>query len=221
LSWGWIAAGAIGLALIAGLIALAGRAPASAPLASPSPIDTLAPTATLRSTLLVIDVTPTQTPPPALTATRAPTSLPTATMAPALVTTPTIAATAARTLAPTPRVPRPTATPTITVETFALMIPRFEDRSVLSLSFGTYVRPDNISPVGMLSMSVPAVEPYVTSRDLADVGAGNQVLRVGVHIDCNKVVGPLISDQVVITLRTPAGAVLATQSFEYIKRWCE
>lgn len=221
-SWGWLVGGVIGLAIVAGLIAmLSSRTPTAAPIASPTSIVTLAPSRTTAATVAVINATPTQTQPPASPATTVPTQLPTATTASAVAITPTISATATRTLAPTPRRLRPTATPTLTIEAFTLLVPRTDTPELLSLSFRTYVRPDNISPVGTLSMSVPAVEPFVISHDLADVGAGEQVLRVGVRVDCTKVVGPLTSDRVVITLRTKAGAVLATQSFEYIKRWCE
>ncbi len=70
-------------------------------------------------------------------------------------------------------------------------------------------------------MAVPAVESLVTDRTLAQVGSGEQVLRVALAINCGGITGPIVSPQVILTLRDPAGKVLLNQSIDYQKRWCE
>jgi hypothetical protein len=75
--------------------------------------------------------------------------------------------------------------------------------------------------VGTLSMSVPDVEPFVLDRALAQVGSGEQVLRVAVSINCSSVPGPITSQQVVLTIHDDRGRVLLTQPLDYVKRWCE
>ena len=70
-------------------------------------------------------------------------------------------------------------------------------------------------------MAIPEVEPFVSDRALAQVGSGEQVLRVAITINCAKVTGPLISQQIILTLQDDQGKVLLTQPVPYIKRWCE
>ncbi len=70
-------------------------------------------------------------------------------------------------------------------------------------------------------MAVPAVEPLVLHQDLAQVGSGEQVLRVGVAVNCGLSTGPLTSQQIILTIRDQAGQVLLTQPMDYQKRWCE
>jgi hypothetical protein len=103
----------------------------------------------------------------------------------------------------------------------ALALPRSEGRDNLALAFQTTVLPADVGIIGTLSMAVPAVEPLVRDRTLAQVGSGDQVLRVAVAINCAQVVDPVTSSQIVLTLRDPAGAVLLAQAFDYQKRWCE
>ncbi|HTP07881.1 MAG TPA: hypothetical protein VMP08_06505, partial [Anaerolineae bacterium] len=75
--------------------------------------------------------------------------------------------------------------------------------------------------IGSLSMAVPAVEPLVVNRDLAQVGSGEQVLRVGVSINCGSVVEPITSQQIVLTIHDDTGQTLLTQTVDYEKRWCQ
>ena len=91
----------------------------------------------------------------------------------------------------------------------------------MALAFQTTVLPADAGVIGTLSMAVPAIEPFVIDRELAQVGSGDQVLRVAVTINCGRVSDPVISPQIVLTLRDPAGAVLLTQAVDYQKRWCE
>jgi hypothetical protein len=101
------------------------------------------------------------------------------------------------------------------------MIPRQDEPTTLGLTFSTHVRPDDFGPIGLLSMSIPPIEPYVVERDLAQVGSGTQALRVAVRISCLHVEDPLVTQQVIVTLRDPQGQLILSQTFEYVKRWCE
>jgi hypothetical protein len=89
------------------------------------------------------------------------------------------------------------------------------------LTFRTSVLPADAGIIGTLSMAVPAIEPLVVNRDLAQVGSGEQVLRVGVTINCISIVEPITSRQVVLTIEDEAGRVLLTQPVDYEKRWCQ
>jgi serine/threonine-protein kinase len=200
---------AIGLIVIVGALALLARTPAVAP----GPIDSLTPTAT--STPIA---TVTATPAPSQTPTVVPatsTREPTATAIRA--TTPTAPA------SPTRVVTRilPAATPSASIAPLTLALPRSEGRDNLSLTFRTDVQPDDAGVVGTLSLAVPAVEPYVINRDLAQIGSGEQVLRVGVAINCGAITDPITSQQIILTIRNAAGQVLLTQPVDYQKRWCQ
>jgi hypothetical protein len=199
----------IGLIVIVGALALLSRTPAAV---APSPIGTPLPT----------------TPAPIATVTRTLAPSHTTTAAPATSTrastsTATPAATPTVTTSPTRVVTRvlPTATPSVTIAPLTLAFPRGEGRDNLSLTFRTNVLPADAGIVGTLSMAVPPIEPLVINRDLAQVGSGEQVLRVGVAINCGSVAEPITSQQVVLTIRDDAGRVLLTQPVDYEKRWCQ
>jgi hypothetical protein len=83
------------------------------------------------------------------------------------------------------------------------------------------VLPADSGVIGTLSMAVPAVEPLVIARNLAQVGSGEQVLSVGVTINCGSVTEPITSQQVVLTIQDEAGRTLLTQAVDYEKRWCQ
>ena len=102
-----------------------------------------------------------------------------------------------------------------------LAFPRSEGRDNLSLTFRTSILPVDAGIIGTLSMAVPAVEPLVLNRDLAQVGSGEQVLRVGVAINCGSIVDPIASQQIVLTIRDDTGRILLTQNVDYEKRWCQ
>jgi hypothetical protein len=102
-----------------------------------------------------------------------------------------------------------------------LAFPRSEGRSNLSLTFRTSVLPADTGVIGTLSMAVPGVEPYVINRDLAQVGSGDQVLRVGIAVNCGLAAKPIISQQVILTIQDSTGQVLLTEPVDYEKRWCE
>jgi serine/threonine-protein kinase len=201
----------LGLIVIGGAVALLSRTPAAV---APSPISTLTSTATAAPM-----ATATRTTEPSAT----PTKPATTATPPRATSTATPAATSTATTTPTrvlTRVP-PTATPAISIAPLTLAIPRRETRDTLSLTFRTSVLPADAGVIGVLSMSVPAVEALTIDRVLAQVGSGDQVLRVGVSINCGAVVEPIVSDQVIVTLRDADGQTLLTQTFDYIKRWCQ
>jgi len=200
----------IGLIVILAVIALASQTPAAV---SPSPIGTPAPTAT-RAVI------------PTATNTSAPS--PTPTILPATSTgeptaTVTRAATSTATTFPTRVVTRvlPTRTPAVSIAPLTLAFPRSEARDRLSLTFRTSVLPADAGIIGTLSLAVPALEPLVINRDLAQVGSGEQVLRVGMTINCGSIIEPIVSEQVVLTIQDDAGQVLLTQPVDYEKRWCQ
>jgi serine/threonine-protein kinase len=200
----------IGLIVIGGALALIARTPAAV---APSPIDTLTSTATAAPS-----ATATRTSAPSATLTKPPTI---ATQRPTSTATP--AATPTATASPTRAVTRllPTATSPVSIAPLTLALPRNEGRDNLSLTFRTNVQPADAGIVGTLSMAVPAVEPLVINRDLAQVGSGDQVLRVGVAISCGSVIDPIASQQIVLTLRDETGQTLLTQTLGYAKRWCQ
>lgn len=219
---GLIGGALIGLIVIVAAVALASQTPAAV---TPRPTETLRFTAT--PSLLS---TPTVQPLPSNTSTVSPataTSGPTlpATASPATVTPTTVKPAASPTATPsaTPVAVRilPTVTPSLSIAPLALVFPRSEGRDNLSLTFHTNILPADAGVIGTLSMAVPAVEPFVSNRTLAQVGSGDQVLRVAVAVNCGPGVGPLTSQQIVLTLRDEKDKVLLTQPFEYQKRWCE
>jgi hypothetical protein len=109
----------------------------------------------------------------------------------------------------------------VSIAPLTLAFPRSEGRDGLSLTFRTSVLPADAGIIGTLSMAVPAVEPLVISRDLAQVGSGDQVLRVGVVINCGSILEPATSQQIVLTIRDEANRVLLEQPIDYEKRWCQ
>jgi serine/threonine protein kinase len=203
----------IGLLVIIGVISLASQTPAAV---APRLTETPRPTATpLPTTTVTTQPSPSASPTvPTSTATRAPTSPPaTSTTAARSTATPIITRAATRLLS--------TATPALSIAPLTLVFPRSEGRDNLSLAFQTNVVPANAGIIGTLSIAVPAVESYVLDRTLAQVGSGEQVLRVTVSINCGKVTEPITSQQIILTLRDEKGKVLLTQSVAYEKRWCE
>jgi serine/threonine protein kinase len=198
------------IGLLGGLLLPPGASNPTAPLFDSSP-----PTATHTPI-----VTLTRTPEPSATPTK---PAATATPRPTSTATPAATLTATATVAPTRAATRvlPTATPTISIAPLTLAIPRRETRDSLQLTFSTNVQPAEAGIIGTLSMEVPAVEPLVIDRVLAQVGSGDQVLRVGVSINCGSVVEPITSQQVVVALRDAAGQTLLTQTLDYTKRWCQ
>ena len=200
----------IGLIVIFAALGLLSRTPAAV---APSPIESPAPTLT-RAPI----ATATRTPPPSNTPT-IPTA--TATHEPTATTLPAVTPTAAT--SPTPAALRilRTRTPAVSIAPLTLAFPRSEARDRLSLTFRTSVQPVDAGVIGTLSMAVPAVEQLVISRDLAQVGSGDQVLQVGVAINCGSIAEPITSQQITLTVRDATGQVLLSQPVDYVKRWCQ
>ena len=201
----------IGLLVIIGVIALASQTPAAV---APRPTETLRSTATFMPT-----TTPTTQPDPSPTPT-VPTSTATREPIEPTATATTVPTTAPRATLAAPSV-LPTVTPAFSMGPLALALPRSEGRDSLSLAFQTNIQPADAGVIGTLSLAVPAVESFVRDRTLAQVGSGDQVLRVAVAINCGQVVDPITSQQIVLTLHDETGTVLLTQTVDYEKRWCE
>ena len=222
---GLIGGGLIGLLLIALLALWLGRTPAAtlSPIGTATSAVTALPgAATITATRVpATAASPAATITPRATTTVALTVQPTATTSPAVTSTrtPTGAPTNTPTRAPTRFVP--TATPAISIAPFTLTFPRSEGRDNLSLTFRTAIVPVDAGIIGTLSMAVPDVEERVLDRSWAQVGSGDQVLRVAVAINCAGADGPITSRQIILTLRAPDGKVLLTQPVDYVKRWCE
>jgi serine/threonine protein kinase len=200
----------IGLIVIVGALALLARTPAAvapSPIATPIPTGTHAPSATV-----------TNTPAPSNTPT-----IPTSTPTSEPISTATPIATPTATSTPTRSAVRvlPSSTPVISIAPLTLALPRSEARDKLSLTFNTSVQPPDAGIIGTLSMAVPPIESLVVNRDLAQVGSGEQVLRVGVAINCGLITGPITSEQIILTIRSNTGQVLLTQPVDYEKRWCQ
>ncbi len=213
--WRWITAGVFGVLIVLGAIALLTSRVSQQ--AAPPPTATLAPlpsATALPASIPTVPPTATSSPAPSPSVTPSPSPLPPASSTPTL--TPT--ATKLRTAPVTPRVL--TATPAIKIDPLVLLAPRSEDRASLSLSFRTHVRPDDISPIGMLWMSVPSIEPLVIDRGLAQVGAGEQVMSVSILIDCGLVPGPITTQQIELTIRDNQGIAILSQMMDYTKTWC-
>lgn len=221
---GWVL-GLIGLLIvIAAVIGLATRPPA----ASPAPIEPAGlntPTSPAVVPTTASAATPTINPPASpLPATAAGTAAP----AISATTLPTVLATSsptpAPTLSPTPnRTPRRatvTPTPAISIDPLTLMIPRQSDRSTLILTFRTFVRPSDSGPLGLLSLQVPGIDPTLSEPIQAQVGSGEQTLRVGVSVDCRGWLEPFTTDQVIVTLHSTSESVQLSQTFQYFKSWC-
>jgi hypothetical protein len=82
------------------------------------------------------------------------------------------------------------------------------------------VWPDEVSPIGMLWMSVPAIDSLVIDRGLAQVGPGQQVMSMSILIDCSLVPGPITTQQIELTIHDHQGAVIFSQTMDYTKTWC-
>ncbi|MBI5567978.1 MAG: protein kinase [Chloroflexi bacterium] len=210
--------GLIGLLIvIAAAIGLATRPPAAqSPAASPGPIETPGPNAPPLPTIVST---------PTLEPTRRPTTASTlpVVIPAASATAPRATETLAVTLPPPTTIPRRiTATPTLTVsiEPLALMMPRQSDRMTLILTFRTFIWPADSGPLGLLSLQVPGIDPAVSEPILAQVGSGEQTLRVGLSVDCRRVPEPITTNEVGLTLRAESGEELLSQTLNYLKRWC-
>ncbi len=200
----------IGLIVIGVALAFFSRTPAAV---APSPIDTPVPTMT-RAPFATATSTPTPsttpTVPPATT-TREPTASVTPAATPTATALPTRAAT--RVL--------PTAKPPVSIAPLTLALPRSEAGDKLSLTFRTSVLPPDAGVIGTLSLAVPEIEPLVITRDLAQVGSGDQVLRAGVAINCGALTEPITSRQIILTIQNESGQTLLTQTLDYEKHWCQ
>ena len=207
---GLIGGAVIGLIVIGAAVALLSRTPAAV---APSPIDTPVPTMTRAPIATATNApAPSNTPtvPPA-TSTREPAAIVTPAATPTATTLPTRAAT---------RVPL-TAKPSVSIAPLTLAFPRSEARDRLTLTLRTSVLPADSGIIGTLSMAVPAVESLVINRDLAQVGSGDQVLSVGVAINCASITEPITSQQIIMTIRDEARRALLTQALDYEKHWCQ
>ncbi len=91
---------------------------------------------------------------------------------------------------------------------------------MLILTFHTVIQPMDSGPLGIASLQVPGLTADWTKPILAQVGSGEQTLRVGISVDCQKAPDPIVTNTVIVTLRAMDGRVLASQSFEYRKNWC-
>ncbi len=100
------------------------------------------------------------------------------------------------------------------------MIPRVSERTALILTFRTFVQPADSGPLGVLSLDVPGLGANVSAPVQAQVGSGEQTLRVGLIVDCRQLPRAFTTDQVVVTLRSNAGRELLSQTFQYFKAWC-
>jgi len=218
----WIAAALIGLVIVLGGLALwAAQPPVAAPLPTMTP--TLAATAATVSAPAVAPAAPTGA--PIASPTRARPEAPTATntlsptLAPSFTAPVTPTATSRPGFTPTRVIVSPT--PTISITAFALLTPRQDTPELLSLTFTTRVWPGDAGPIGTLSMTVPGAESYVIDRQLAQLGSGEQTLRVSLRIDCKRAPSPLMTREVILTLRAAGGQVLREQAVLYVKRWCD
>lgn len=216
----WIAAALIGLVIVLGGLALwAAQSPTAAPVPTTTP--TLTATAATVSAPAVAPAVPTEAPTALPTRARpeTPPAINTLSPTPSLTAPVTPTATSRPGFTPTRVIVSPT--PTISITAFALLTPRQDTPELLSLTFTTQVRPDDAGPIGTLSMTVPDAEPYVIDRQLAQLGSGEQTLRVSVRIDCNRAPAPLITRAVILTLRAADGQMLREQTVPYVKRWCD
>jgi hypothetical protein len=200
----------IGLLVISAALALLSRSPAAV---VPSLIETPVPAVTHAPSIAVTNTpAPLATPTvPSATSTREPTATVTRAAASTATALPTQAATRAL----------PTAKPPVSIAPLTLAFPRSEARDKLSLTFQTSVLPVDAGVIGVLSLAVPAIEPLVITRDLAQVGSGDQVLRAGVAINCGLAAEPITSQQIILTIQDTAGQTLLTQTVDYEKHWCQ
>ncbi len=217
IDWRWIAGGIIGLLILIGLISVLSAQPQAAVVRSTqTPQSIAAPTPT---SIPIAAPVPSSVPTsePSVT----PTSIVSAT--PIISVTSTIAPTLKPPLAP-PATVRVSATPTptapISIEPLTLLMPRKEDRSNLILLFHTHIRPDDAGLIGMLSMSIPSLEPLIKGRSLAEVGSGDQTLSVSIALNCNLLVDSITTQQILLIVHNPQGKTMYAQSLDYTKTWC-
>ncbi len=207
---GFIGGAIVALAMIITLGLVIVRSPAAvAPIPSvpPVPPSIISPTLTSSPTPIAA-LSPTATATPANTV--QPTATPTSTAQPTLTATPTRAVTRAFF----------TPTPAISIAPLTLALPRSDGSDSLSLTFNTTILPADAGVIGTLSLSVPGLESLVIAQTLAQVSSGEQVLVVGLHLNCGLNPEPLTSRQILLTIRDTANRVLLSQSMDYVKRWC-
>ena len=212
----WIAGGIVGLLIMIGLIGL---------LSSQSST-TLAPaTNTPTAIATTLSVIPTASPVPTTVPTSQPSLTPTPTISASAIisVTPTIQPSPAptRALATVRAVTTPVVTLPVSIEPLSLLMPRRESQTQLALLFSTHIRPDNAGPIGLLSISIPPIEPLVVDRQLAQVGSGEQTLAASIGINCNLLPEPIETRQLLLIIRNTQGSVIYAQALDYIKRWCQ
>ncbi|HZY43153.1 MAG TPA: protein kinase [Anaerolineae bacterium] len=218
IDWRWIAGGFIGLLILIGL---------SSVLSSPPQATVIQSTSTPVSIVTAVSTSiPLAVPRPS----SVPTSEPSVTPGSIVSATPIISVPS--TSAPTPKPPlaptvpvrasvTPTPTVPISIESLTLLIPRKADRATLRLHFHTHIRPDNAGPIGMLSMSIPAIEPLIKERGLAAVGSGDQTLGVSIVLSCNLLADPITTRQILLIVKDAQGKTIYAQSLDYTKTWCQ
>lgn len=212
-NWRWVAGGIIGLLIVIGLIGLlSARSNASVvPAISPA-------TAISTATAIVL---PTATLEPTVTPTKQPSLTPTPTISASglISVTPLVAVTATRLPTLTVRA-SPTPSITIVVQPLSLLMPRRENNSRLELFFSTRVSPENVGPIGSLSLSIPAIEPLISDRAFSQVGSGEQTVSAAITIDCKLTPAPIETQQVTLIIQNDQGRVIFSQVIEYRKTWC-
>jgi hypothetical protein len=72
----------------------------------------------------------------------------------------------------------------------------------------------------LLSLSAPGLDSNLSEPILAQVGSGEQTLRVGLSVDCRRVLEPITTNEVILALQAESGEVLLSQTLSYTKRWC-
>lgn len=217
IDWRWVAGGLIGLLILIGLISVLSAQPQS----TSTPVS-------------IVPATATSLPAPSPVAFSVPTDRPGITGVPAAATAPIIStpstATSTPTVTPTLKpalaltnAVRVTSTPTvpISIEPLTLLIPRKDDRASLMLLFHTHIRPDNAGPIGMLSMSIPAIEPLIQDRSLATLGSGDQTVGASIVLNCNLLVDSITTQQVLLIVQDAQGKTIYAQALDYMKTWCQ
>lgn len=209
----WIAAGAVGLLILIGVLVVSSgtNAPAAAPSPTIADAFTSTPAATDAPTPAV---TPTATP-------RAATATPTARLA---TSTPsgTPAPTASASPPPVTRA-AVNATPVFRVVSLVLKPPANRDvpGERLNLLFDAVIEPAEGGPFGQLFVYLPDIDSLVTTRIGAQVSSGVQVLNVTLAVDCRQLSAPFATDRLFLEIReTDRGPVLYAQTIEYTKIWC-
>ena len=216
---GWVF-GLIGLLIAAAaIIGLATRSPnAASPAAAPNPIDTPRPTAVILPSQVATLI---PSPEPSVTTNPTVPTVTALTVAAPVPATETSIATPSSTPTGLPRRVTLTPTPSISIEPLVLMMPRVSDRTTLILTFRTFVSPADSGPLGVLSLQVVGLEAGASEPIQAQVGSGEQTLRVGVSVDCRRLPRSLTTNQVLVTLTSSNGRELLSQTFQFRKAWCD